>query len=329
MRFNANGRLYRRLSRGVRCTVIGAGVCGLTCAVRLLEAGWAVEVVAAKFTPETTSDRAAAIWYPFLVAPADRADAWALASYRVFVEMAVGEPDAGVVMRTGREYLRQPGEMPGWRDAVEHFRPLEPDELPGEYAHGWEFEVPIIEMPRYMAWLQARCEALGGRLTQRHLDSLAGAGGDALVNCSGLGARELAGDDDLHPVRGQVLYLDQTPSRGYFDQQSETLAYVIPRSDCTVLGGTAQDGDWNESPDGDDSELILRRCRAMWPDLDESRITGAAVGLRPARSAVRLELEPGARPLVHNYGHGGAGVTLSWGCADEVVALLTAVSAAT
>ncbi|HIN08299.1 MAG TPA: FAD-binding oxidoreductase, partial [Candidatus Poseidoniales archaeon] len=68
------------------------------------------------------------------------------------------------------------------------------------------------------------------------------------------------------------------------------------------------------------------KCTAMWPGLDTSRITGVAVGLRPARSAVRLELESGERPLIHNYGHGGGGVTLSWGCADEVVALLSAAT---
>ena len=86
----------------MRCTVIGAGVCGLSCAVRLLEAGWAVEIVAEKFSPETTSDRAAAVWYPFLVAPADRAKVWAMASYSVFSELSASEPEAGVIMRTGR-----------------------------------------------------------------------------------------------------------------------------------------------------------------------------------------------------------------------------------
>ena len=292
----------------MRCTVIGAGVCGLSCAVRLLEAGWAVEIVAEKFSPETTSDRAAAVWYPFLVAPADRAKVWAMASYSVFSELSASKPEAGVIMRTGREYLRENMESPDWHTAITRFRLLGPGELPDEYVHGWEFEVPVVEMPRYMAWLRARCESLGGTLTQRRLESF----------------DEVEGD--LHPMRGQVLYLDQTPAVGHFDQQPETLAYVIPRSDCTVLGGTAQINDWNESPSEDDSELILAKCTAMWPGLDTSRITGAAVGLRPARSAVRLELESGERPLIHNYGHGGGGVTLSWGCADEVVALLSAAT---
>mgnify|MGYP001161261769 FL=1 len=310
----------------MRCTVIGAGVCGLSCAIRLLEAGWVVEVIAEKFSPGTVSDRAAAVWYPFLVAPVDRAEVWGMASYSVFSELSASEPEAGVIMRTGREYLREPVESPGWHSAITHFRLLEPSELPDEYVHGWEFEVPVIEMPRYMAWLQARCESLGGTLTKRRINSLDDAGGDARINCSGLGAQELAGDDDLHPVRGQVLYLDQTPEVGHFDQQPETLAHVIPRSDCTVLGGTAQANDSNESPSEDDTELILAKCTAMWPGLDITRITGVAVGLRPARSTVRLELEPGEQPLIHNYGHGGGGVTLSWGCADEVVALLSAAT---
>ena len=60
----------------MRCTVVGAGVSGLSCAIRLLESGYQVEVVSDKFSPDTVSDVAAAIWYPFLTAPADRADGW-------------------------------------------------------------------------------------------------------------------------------------------------------------------------------------------------------------------------------------------------------------
>ena len=65
----------------MRCTVVGAGVSGLSCAVRLLEAGHEVEVISDRFSPDTVSDIAAAIWYPFLTAPADRADGWGIATY--------------------------------------------------------------------------------------------------------------------------------------------------------------------------------------------------------------------------------------------------------
>jgi D-amino-acid oxidase len=68
---------------------------------------------------------------------------------------------------------------------------------------------------------------------------------------------------------------------------------------------------------------ILRDCAAVEPRLNGARVVGHQVGLRPFRPQVRLEAEAtGDGPLVvHNYGHGGAGITLSWGCAREAAAL--------
>ena len=83
-------------------------------------------------------------------------------------------------------------------------------------------------------------------------------------------------------------------------------------------------GDWGMELRPEDDELILDKVEALWPDLDRDLIVGGAVGLRPSRSEVRLEVEViTGRTIVHNYGHGGAGVTLSWGCADEVASLVS------
>jgi D-amino-acid oxidase len=74
----------------------------------------------------------------------------------------------------------------------------------------------------------------------------------------------------------------------------------------------------------EDNEAILQKVEALWPEMDRSKIIGGAVGLRPSRNEVRLETEDiSGRFVVHNYGHGGAGVTLSWGCAEEVVEIVT------
>ena len=81
-------------------------------------------------------------------------------------------------------------------------------------------------------------------------------------------------------------------------------------------------GDWELGIRDEDNDLILEKVQAIWPDLDRDRIVGGAVGLRPSRTEVRLEEERiGGVRVIHNYGHGGAGVTLSWGCADEVVSI--------
>ena len=308
----------------MRCTVVGAGVSGLSCAVKLLEAGHEVVVISDRFSPDTVSDIAAAIWYPFLTAPADRADGWGVATYTELERLSEHEPQSGVRMRDGREYLRQAVDPPEWSEDIAAFRILDDSEIPEGYVFGWQFRAPVIEMQLYMPWLRSRVEALGGSFVQSFVEDLNEVSGEVVVNCVGLGARELCGDEEVRPARGQVIFIDQDPGIGHFDQQPETLTYTIPRSDVTVLGGTAQVDDWGMDIRAEDDDLILSKVEALWPELDRSRIIGGAVGLRPSRSEVRLEVEYiGERRVVHNYGHGGAGVTLSWGCAEEVANLVS------
>jgi D-amino-acid oxidase len=90
-----------------------------------------------------------------------------------------------------------------------------------------------------------------------------------------------------------------------------------------VLGGTFQEGDWDLTPDRATRDAILARCVALVPELAGAPIVGEKVGLRPSRhGGPRVETErTRAGTIVHAYGHGGAGMTLSWGCADEVTAL--------
>jgi len=299
-------------------------VSGLSCAVRLLEEGHEVEVISDRFSPDTVSDIAAAIWYPFLTAPADRADGWGVATYTELERLSEYEPQSGVRMRDGREYLRQAVDPPEWSEDIAAFRILDDSEIPEGYVFGWQFRAPVIEMQLYMPWLRSRVEGLGGSFVQSFVGDLSEVSGEVVVNCVGLGARELCGDEEVRPARGQVIFIDQDPGIGHFDQQPETLTYTIPRSDVTVLGGTAQVDDWGMDIRAEDNDLILSKVEALWPELDRSRIIGGAVGLRPSRSEVRLEVEYiDERKVVHNYGHGGAGVTLSWGCAEEVANLVS------
>src|SRR5439155_13946509 len=99
------------------------------------------------------------------------------------------------------------------------------------------------------------------------------------------------------------------------------LVYVVPRERDDVLGGTAQEGVEDPTPDAATTEAIRARCAALVPAVRDAPVLSVAVGLRPVRPAVRLEAEG---RVVHCYGHGGAGVTLAWGCAGEVAALLGA-----
>jgi D-amino-acid oxidase len=305
------------------CTVLGGGVSGLSTGIRLLEMGLEVRLVAERLSPETVSDTAAAWWYPFLVEPLIKTNRWSSESFVEFVRLMEEEGLEFITMRAGREYLKRPCRPPGWSESINHFRILEKSEIIGGYSFGWEIEAPVIEMSHYMPWLKSKFELLGGSIETRKISDFDELESELIVNCSGLGAREICHDEEVVPVRGQVVYIKQDPGFGRYDQRPESLIYTIPRRDVTVLGGTAQKGDWTMEIREEDEEDILKKCESLWPELDRANIVGRAVGLRPSRTEVRLEKEHvGDKVVVHNYGHGGAGVTLSWGCADEVARLM-------
>jgi len=310
--------------------VIGAGVVGLSCAVRLLETGHRVDVVARDLPLETTSAVAAAIWYPYRAFPFERVTAWAAASYAEFDALAT-DPDSGVSMVEGTELHRDHEPDPWWSGAVPDLTRL--STKPAPYVDGWTFTTPLVEMPRYLPWLTARVSQLGGTLTRMALTGLPDDG--VVVNASGMGARLIAGDCSVLPVRGQVVYVEQVGlDRWWLDESGPT--YVVPRAHDIVVGGSDDEGEWDIQPDPERAARILERASALVPELAGARVLRHSVGLRPVRPSVRLELEvasphrvvepvettnAGGR-VVHCYGHGGAGVTLSWGCADEVASLV-------
>jgi D-amino-acid oxidase len=294
--------------------VVGAGVVGLTCAVRLLEAGLRVDLVARDLPRETTSAVAAALWYPYQALPRDRVAAWARTSYAVFDALADTDPECGVRMLPGTEVLTGDRSEPWWRAAVpalEHTR-----DVPAGWAAGWSFTTPVVDMGVYLDWLAQRVEELGGTITRLNLKALPAAG--LVVNCSGLGARLLGADRTVVPVRGQVVVVEQFGlERWWLDSAGPT--YVVPRERDVVVGGTHLEGDWSRTPSPETAAEILARGARLVPELRAARVLRHKVGLRPVRPAVRLER---VGDVVHCYGHGGAGVTLSWGVADEVVALV-------
>ncbi|WP_322921537.1 FAD-dependent oxidoreductase [Nocardioides renjunii] len=296
-----------------RVIVVGAGVVGLSCAVRLLEAGHRVDVVARDLPLETTSAVAAALWYPYRALPQDRVTAWSATTYDVFATLAADEA-TGVRMLTGTEVLKTPQPDPWWRAAVPSLD--RETSLPPGYADGWTFVSPVVDMPRYLRWLVARVEELGGTLTRMNLSALPD-DGSLVVNATGLGARHFGADPTVTPVRGQVVVLEQV-GLDRWTLDSGGLTYVVPRTDEIVVGGTDVEGEWSRTPDPAVAEAVLHRATALVPVLEGARVRRHKVGLRPSRPEVRLER---VGDVIHCYGHGGAGVTLSWGCAGDVVEL--------
>ncbi len=305
-------------------TVVGCGVIGLSSGIRLLEAGYPVTIVARDLPPATTSNAAAAIWYIYAVRPLDRARQWALASldiYRGLYDVA----DSGISKVIIRDVSITTTSKLWWQGLIDEVESVPLDELPDGCAQGYDITIPLIETPVYMPYLVGRFQTLGGRIEQRALTSLDELyeDGRLIVNCSGAWARDLAGDPEVYPIQGQLVYVDAPAmTRGYMDEHHPTQpTYIIPRHDALVLGGTSYAGRWSVEPDASEAAQIVARCADVEPSLRGARIVGQSVGLRPGRKAVRLAFEQ-ATPscaVIHNYGHGGAGFTLSWGCADEVV----------
>lgn len=306
------------MAGGARVLVVGAGVTGLSCAVRLLEAGHRVDVLARDLPLETTSAVAAALWYPYRALPQERVTGWAARAYAEFGRLA-GDPRTGVRMLPGTEALSRRSPHPWWAGAVPSLERRQP---PSGYDDAWSFVAPVVDMPVYLRWLLGRVSALGGTVTRMNLSALPEPDdGAVVVNCSALGSRLLAADPTVVPVRGQVVLVEQFGLEQWWldDGDAHAPTYVVPRTRHVVVGGTAVEGEWSRTPSMAVAGTILARARRLVPELQQARVVRHRVGLRPVRPEVRVER---SGDTVHCYGQGGAGVTVSWGCADEVVRLV-------
>jgi len=305
---------------GAPLLVLGAGVSGLSCAHELLARGHAVRLWTRDEPLASTSAVAAALWYPFEAGPPERVDDWATRSYARFVRMA-REGVPGIRMEPLLD-LRSPAiEPPAWVRALEGFRLLPPEERRG-FDQAWEATVPVIETPLYLAWLRSEVERRGARIEMHPVERIEETQAfRVVVNCTGLGARALCDDPSCRPVRGQIARVPRgAVARALVFQRADgAFGYVVPRSRDCVLGGTVEPDVESVAIDAGTTQAILARCRSLEEALPPAA-TEAAAGLRPGRPEIRLGRErlPDGRTLVHDYGHGGCGVTLSWACAEDV-----------
>jgi D-amino-acid oxidase len=243
------------------------------------------------------------------------------------------EPSAGVHQLSGREVAQSVASPPRWTSLLGDLRLLAAAELPPGFASGWSYTAPAVSMPVYLEYLLARYASAGGTVGYATVPSLASVDAPVVVNCTGIGARSLVPDVSLVPVRGQVVVAENPGiCEFYIDHgtpETTDYVYAFPHGDVVILGGTAEEGAFDWAPRPDVSARILRDCAAAFPALVGARVVTERVGLRPCRPEVRLESEalPGGRVLWHNYGHGGAGVTLAWGCAREITAAVLAGAA--
>ena len=297
--------------------VVGGGVVGLTTAVVLAESGRRVRVWAREPAEHTTSAVAGGLWWPYRIEPGPLAGAWAVESLGVYEELAARPEETGVRLVEGVHQGTRLDELGEWAGRVPGLRAV---------AGGVAARLPVIDMPVHLAWLRERFARTGGTVEVREVSDLAAVPAGVVVNCTGLGARSLVPDPAVRPVRGQLVVVENPGITTWYTSvghASDVSTYFIPQPDGLLLGGTAEEDAWSLAPDPATAAAIVARCTAVRPEIAGARVRAHRVGLRPARCAVRLErrLLPDGRVLVHNYGHGGAGITVAWGCAREAAGL--------
>jgi D-amino-acid oxidase len=314
---------------GPEILVIGAGVSGLTTAVCLVESGRRVRLLSQRPPLNTNSAAAGASWGPYLVED-ERVPEWSRTARLIFEKLAVEEPDSGVRLVNGIEAADEHVEPPAWARDVPGFQVCGPDELerlPARYVSGWRYTIPLIDMPTYLGYLTKRLDDAGVELESGTVTSFGELAGRAeiLVNCTGMASRSLVPDPSIYPIRGQLVVMDNPGVDEFFqdDTHGGDMTYILPHGNRVVLGGCATEHSEHPLPVRAIAEAIIERCIAIEPKLRAARFIEDLVGFRPTRSRIRVErVELDGVPLIHNYGHGGSGVTVSWGCAQEVRRLI-------
>lgn len=305
-----------------KIAVVGAGISGLSTTYKLLEAGHQVSVIAKEFSPNTTSNKAAAFWFPYHIRNDIRGQEWCKKSYSFFKEKST-DSSTGISMATIIKASKKGiVDETGWLDYMPEssFSILKENELPIGYDKGYKAAVPLIETQFFLPWLMEQLQVKGANIIQQEVTSLKELENkfDLIINCSALGARQLCNDENIISVRGQVVLLEPGfPDYIFIDNQ--TPSYIVPRKDATIVGGTYEEGIYEAITEEASLNEILQKAYTILPALKKRKVIGSWAGLRPSRNLVRLEREGN---IIHNYGHGGSGFTLSFGCAAEVVSLV-------
>ena len=304
--------------------IVGAGASGLTCGVLFAERGFRAAIFAEQIGQQTTSGAAAALWFPYDAEPADKVIPWALATYKLLVDL-IKNPLSGVSMIKLRQYCRT-GEIqiPDW--AKPFVISTEVEKSLTVFSSGFALRVPLMDTTIYLDYLASRFQKAGGAInTNVRFEKLEDVDPkfDLVVNCAGIGARELVHDADLEPHRGQVAIVPKIDNlQRAVVCDDAPLMYAIPRTNDCVFGGTNDVSDDLAANPATTTAIVDECSRVL--EIEKPRVVRERVGLRPFRkSGVRLEKEKlrDGRTVIHNYGHGGSGFTLSWGCAENVVDL--------
>lgn len=313
--------------------IAGRGVVGLTTAYYLALMGLDVEVWSvARRRP--SSHAACALFLPYFgTSTGIRMDEWTRLSWDCFSR--IGAVDAsGVRPIRMIEMYREPVPVPDVLQRLTPVRAYRRFDLPRDFSYVWDFRTWLIDMPIYMAYLERRCAQAGVRFMDRMCspDAVSADDAVAVVNCTGYWSIFEFGSRDIEPVRGQAILLPKAPLDFALGGDEFMIA---PRQDGILFGSLWQRGRTSGDATVIDTRRLLDELQ-MWSRspvlrslklrIDSPDVQVALAGVRPYSehgSFVRVGRSAcGTVPIVHNTGHGGSGVALSWGVAAEVHATL-------
>ncbi|KAG7100037.1 hypothetical protein E1B28_001823 [Marasmius oreades] len=219
----------------------------------------------------------------------------------------------------------------------------------------YEIMAPVIDTDKAMGWLMELVKAKGAKMITEtiHGDLLRQEQQlrerfrvEAIINCTGIAGAETAADKSCYPIRGGLIRVINDGKDFPKVEAALTISadvathseivFIVPRNDNILLmGGFTEPHNWSLdlTLDSPVMQRMKARCEAFLPELKNARLDPdypMAQGLRPFRgSNIRVErelrtLSSSSRPsrIVHSYGHGGAGWSLSFGCAGDVLRLL-------
>ncbi|KAK9411488.1 D-aspartate oxidase [Crotalus adamanteus] len=222
-----------------KIVVVGAGLIGLSTAVCISDSitNCRVSVMADRFSPNTTSDVAAGMLIPHLYpgTPVHQQKQWFRETFDHLLSICDSSEasEAGIHLVSGWQIFKAIPEekIPFWSDVVLGFRSMTEKELKKfpQHKYGQAFTTLKCDCPSYLIWLEKRLKENGGQVHARKIEDLweLYRDFDIVVNCSGIGSRKLAGDLEVHPIRGQVLKV-HAPWIKHFIRDGDGLTYIYP-----------------------------------------------------------------------------------------------------
>jgi D-amino-acid oxidase len=304
-----------------RICILGAGVIGLTSAICFQNSGYSVKIIADRYDETICSRNAGAIWGPFLSKEDKKAYDWSLETLKVFRRLSEN-PLSGINIIDGVMAANFETHMPDWFKLLNQNHHYD-EKLPVGYINAWRYSVPIIDMPKYLDWLKRKFLRSNGVLEKARINSFCEINDkfDSVVNCTGLGSIELCADKELYPMKGQLIIVSNPGINYFFAERgnAKELFYWMPHGNKIVIGGTAEKEYSHHLVDEIQINRMINNAKKIDDKFKKSVVISKKVGFRPCRNSIRFEFDKKYKNVFHNYGHGGSGVSLSWGCAQSVV----------